>query len=142
LTAPKNLKGARRAGIKYEEKVQEFLLRKYPDNYVPSPWISYWEAKEVKAYWAQPDGLFIDVVAGHIIIVEVKLKHTSDAWWQLAMKYLPLVKELFGKEFSYSLLEVTKWHDPSTLFPVPYRMVPRVHLLKPNEFGVHIWNGV
>lgn len=140
LTAQKKLKGARRAGIKYEEKVQAFLSRTYQDAYIPSPWIHYWEAKEYKSYWAQPDGLLIDLVKGHIVIVEVKLRHTSDAWWQLAMKYLPLVKELFGTDFEYSLLEVTKWHDPSTIFPVSYRMIPRIHSIKPNEFGVHIWN--
>lgn len=139
-TTPKNLKGARRLGVKYEGFVQAQLLDQYEEKYIPSPWLKYREINDEKFHWAQPDGLLIDLRSGLIIIVEIKLRHTSDAWWQTQMKYLPLLKKLFGDDFSFGIMEVVKWYDPAVAFPVNYRMLPQIHYLRANEFGVHIRN--
>lgn len=118
------LTGVRRQGIKYEQRAHEWLLGLYPQKYVPSPWFQFIDDTSNKIQWCQPDGLLIDVRAGRIVVVEIKLKHTSDAWWQLYHKYLPVVHHTFGPLFKYCAAEVVKWYDCAIPFPGDIAMGP------------------
>lgn len=112
----RRLSAAKKRGITYENKVHKWLLEKYPDQYVPSPWIQFC-APNSRPEWAQPDGLLIDVRAGTIVIVEMKHSHTVTAWWQLRRKYQPLIRHLFGEDWSIHVCEITRWLDPALVFP-------------------------
>ena len=130
------LTGARANGVRYEKKIHEEFLRRYPANYLPSPWFEFWDGFGHR--WCQPDGLLIDVAQGLIVIVEVKHHHTGEAWWKLHKLYFPVVRALFGTEWEYRCLEVVRFYDPSTLFPAA-KLVEHPHLTPPLPIvGVHI----
>jgi hypothetical protein len=133
-------KGRRGQGIRYEKKGQEHLSELYGDFYVPSPWFYFYELGVNKPRWCQPDGLLFQPYLGRITIVEFKLQHTADAWWQLRWLYLPVVSKAFsGDLWDFSLCEVTKWYDPATLFPEKPRLREEITMTEPGEIGVHIW---
>ena len=74
---------ARQAGRRYEQQVHEHLLALYPTGYIPGPWIRFSDkARKERFSWCQADGWLIDFRRGLITIIEVKVRHTPDAWWQ------------------------------------------------------------
>lgn len=128
-------------GMGFERKVQENLFNRF-DNYVPSPWIRFLErgesARRRRWRWCQPDGFFIDYTAGRISIVEIKLRHTSGAWWQIRRLYEPVLKHLFGPAWSFTPIEVVKWYDGTVPFPEFHGLSPDPRGLADGRFGVHI----
>lgn len=129
-------KGAKGAGLRYEARVQRTFLSDYYSTYLPSPWFRF--VDDCGMRWCQPDGLIIDAVSGRIIIVEVKTSHTGEAWWKLHKLYLPVVRALFGDGFEYRCLEVVRYYDPATLFPL-VKLTAEPSAAPPLPFtGVHI----
>lgn len=140
---PRKVSGVRAAGISYERKCQAMLMEAFPLNYVQGPWFSFFIEGQHKLQYCQPDGLLIDIKQGLITIVEIKLRHTTDAWWQTRHLYVPVVGKLFGdKMWKYSIIEVVKWFDPDVVFPEKFQMLRDISHTRPGEFGVHIWGRV
>lgn len=130
----------RKAGRRYEDKVQEMLLKRYPDSYVASPWLCFKDrTRKAHHSWCQPDGWLIDLQRGLITIMEVKLSHTSDAWWQIRHLYEPVTRALFGSEWRYAACEVTRFCDPNVRFPEDITLTPDPAMLWDGAFGVHVW---
>ena len=128
--------GAQAAGLRYERKVQEKFSNLYEGEYVRSPWFHFL-SKGWK--WCQPDGLFIDILSGKIIIVEIKLRHTSNAWWQTRRLYEPVIQGIFPtSSWTYSILEVVHWYDPDTAFPEHFTFASTPFDVPDSGFGVHI----
>lgn len=137
----KRVKGARGAGLAYERKAHGYLSERYPYLYIPGPWLRFRNPQSYEWRYCQPDGFILDLQKLHLTLIEIKLKHTQFAWWQLLHLYAPVLRKLFGKDFSYSCCEVVKWFDPHTPFPGGFRCSPEVHQPRAQEFRVHIWNG-
>lgn len=132
--------GKRAQGVRYEGKVQEHLLSLYPENYIPSPWFCFSELGVDRIRWCQPDGLLILPLSGLIILMECKLQHTSDAWWQLRWLYLPVIARAFPPNlWKYGFCEVVKWYDCAIPFPEAIKLKANVADVRAEEFGVHIW---
>jgi hypothetical protein len=134
----KRVTGRRAQGVKYEKAAQAMLQERLGANYLPSPWIHFENAGELRAHWCQPDGLYFDEQNSHIMIVEMKYQHTSDAWHQVERLYRPVVEFLFPRQ-RISRLEVVKWFDPETTFPEEVRLVEAPERFMSDVFGVHIW---
>lgn len=132
-------RGAKWQGIKYERKAQEHLQKLYGERYVASPWIRYFDLVEEKLKWCQPDGIYFDVYRGLIVIVEIKLRHTPIAWWQLEKKYRPLVSHLFGPDFKVAVVEFVKWYDGTEPYPAPISLRRSLADARPDDFQVTIW---
>lgn len=133
-------KGAKGRGIRYEERVQRYLLDAFPTLYVPSPWLHFRESGYESFRWCQPDGMLIDAPKGVITLVEIKYSHTSDAWWQLNHLYRPVVQTLFPPRlWRIEVCEVVRWYDPAVAFPEPCRLVNNPLKDVPG-FRVHIFN--
>ena len=49
------------------------------------------------------------------LLIEIKTRHTYDAWWQLRHLYYPVVGKALGRELK--LLEVTRAYDPGVRLP-------------------------
>lgn len=136
----KKKRGRRAEGLRYEARVHEYLLDLYEGHYIPSPWFRFREVGKNRERWCQPDGLIISPLEGKITIVECKLQHTTDAWWQLKWLYLPIVMSAFPPRlWKYSVCEVCKWYDPAIPFPEKVTMTPFIDAVRGDEFGVHIW---
>lgn len=131
--------------MKYERKVHGYFGEWFGPLssgglYAPAQWIEFGNGSN-HSRWAQPDGLLVDFNRGLLTVVEIKLRHMQKAWWWLRELYLPLITFLFGPSWSYSVLEVVRFYDPSVTWPEPIRMVKSPDLLRNGQFGVHIWNG-
>lgn len=122
------------AGRRYERYAQAYLGKEYGDRYVPSPWFRF------DRRLCNPDGLLFVPEEKAIIIVEIKLRHTSDSWWQLRQLYAPVVSCFYKTSATHFwLLELVKWFDPATRYPEKIHRVPFPHLAPANGIGVCIW---
>lgn len=130
---------AQHAGNRYETKVHRYLYGLFPDQYLPAPWVRF-HSQGQRRRWAEPDGLVIDIREGTIAIVEAKLSHTLDAWFQLRRLYEPLIRHIFGHSWSYYIVEICGWYDPAVQFPEKVCMAPDLSKLGINEYNVHIYN--
>ena len=131
------MRGLKGKGKKYEGQVLASLDRRYPGCLIPLPWIRFWEGRQER--WAQPDGLLV-FPEGRVHIVEVKLRHTPQAWFQLVEVYSPLIRTLFPEElWEIRLNEVVRWYDPMVVFPGKCVLRPSLEEAGPNEVGVTIW---
>lgn len=132
--------GAQQAGLVYEKHVHRHLRKEFPSWYLPSPWFSYSRRQTpTVTNYAQTDGLIILPRSGRIIIVEAKKRHCAESYFQLVDKYLPLVSKCFGSNWTYSLIEICEWYDPSTSYPVKVRLQKSILDAQPDEISVHIW---
>lgn len=122
----------------YERKVQKHLSELY-EGYIPSPWLEFSCGGESEKRFCCPDGILVDIKRGLIVIVEVKLSHTADAWWQIRHLYQPLLEVLFGPNWRFAACEVTKFIDPATVFPEPFVRLRNIDDALPGKFGVHVW---
>lgn len=112
-------------------------LEDLPLPLLPGPWIEFQEKCSRRVRWCQPDGLLLDPFTGRAIILEVKYQHTADAWWQLTHLYLPVLAALLPG-WKFPLVEICKWYDPATSFPVAPRMLADPLEAREDLLGVHI----
>ena len=124
--------------MKYEERAQQHLEALYGKAYVAAPWFQYQEVGETRVRYCQPDGLLFEPSLRRVVIVEIKLKHTEKAWWQLRQKYGPLIQHVFPwMEIAYC--EVVQWFDLDIPFPELVELRPAVRMSQPDEIQVTIW---
>ena len=136
------VRGVRRVGQVYDARTQGYLTQLFEGNYLPSPWLIFQAANQPRPYlqYCQPDGLIFDWSRRVIVIVEIKLRHTPDAFWQVTNLYRPVLEHAFhGRRWHFRQLEVVKWYDPSTYFPCDVTMVSDPLLTPRKGMGVHIW---
>jgi hypothetical protein len=120
---------AQAAGRRYEEKALVFLNAWGMNNgytAVEKPWIKYIDMGKGLSY-CQPDCLLIGDSTDNLIIVEVKVRHTRDAFTQLR-KYRDLI-EVIHPKYVISTLEMCRYFDGSE-YNCP--LLPDV---RPHEFA-------
>lgn len=131
--------GKRAEGIRYEKKVHLLNEERFGERYVASPWFRFQELGGERVRWCQPDAILFNLEEGTITIVECKLQHTSDAWWQLKWLYLPVLSKAFpGTLWEFRLIEVVKWFDPATAFPEKVKMRADIEGVRKGDFAVNI----
>lgn len=132
-------KGRKAVGVRYENRVQDALQRRHK-NYIRSPWLQYGLSSQPgRTYYAQPDGLLVDLASGVITIVEIKYTHTPDAYFQLIDQYSPIVTDFFGKElWKFATIEVCRWYDAAIVFPTECKIRDSIASCRPGEFAVSI----
>ena len=133
---------AQRTGIRYEAKVQDHFQELYP-HYVRSPWFLYaTEEYPARINYAQFDGLLIDIYRGILTIVEIKYKHTADAYFQLVNKYVPILEKFFEVKgpriWQTAVVEVCRYFDPSIIFPCQVQRCEDISRLRAGPFFVNI----
>lgn len=132
-------RGAKAAGLRYDRRAAAHFAE--TTGFVGHPWIRF-GTRTARLRWAQPDGLFIDFQMGRITILEFKLKHTADAWWQLRRLYEPLLRFIFGESlWHYACCEVVRWYDPAIRIPEQVTFIDDPRRLFTNAYGIHIFSG-
>lgn len=131
---------AQAAGRRYEEKALPFLTQWARKNhYEPKnkPWIEYFDVTD-RRVWCQPDFIAIGQDTDNLIIVEIKVRHTRDAFMQLR-RYKSVIAELHPNHH-ISCLELCKNFDISefntTLLPEirPHSLPHAAVLFDPREW--------
>jgi hypothetical protein len=128
---PGTATAAQRAGKRYEKKVLTAVSKLFPHvgpksllppspvlsevvHALPSPWIAFTARRDRSAErHCQPDLLLIG--EREILVCEIKLAHTVDAYWQLRHLYGPVVAKLFPSH-TLRLVEITRSFDPVVRF--------------------------
>lgn len=100
---------AQTLGKKYETLVQKELCPF--ENYVPNQWIKFHNDRGMQ--FCQPDGFF--KFKDHILLVEIKLRHSIQAFYQLRDLYSPLLQKYF--DLPVRCVEIVKWFDPLVFWP-------------------------
>lgn len=138
---PHRVRGqALRRGIKYEAKVHERLGEEWGLQYIPNQWWKY-GLEDNRAHYCQTDGLLFLPDRKLCVLVEVKLKHTAEAYWQTENLYVPLLAGYFrNTDIKIAVVEVCKWFDPITPFPVKPTLCEELTAVHVNRFNVHILN--
>lgn len=140
LRARARTRGRKRAGMLYEARVHEYLAEA-TQFYLPGPWIIFTEEGSARKRWSQPDALILDFMRGRCTIVEVKLKHTDRAWWQIRRQYEPLLQRLLPQGWQFSALEIAQWVDPHLPFPEKITWVDHPTEVPIGAFGVQVFSG-
>jgi len=136
----KRIRGRKACGVRYEKRAHEHFQSQFHERYVVNPWIKYLLVGESRCRFAQPDALLFDMDAGVITVCEMKYQHTSDSYWQVVGKYIPLLEKMFPKKlWDIRVVEIVKWYDCNVQFPVGVKLRERIDAVKENEFAVHIF---
>lgn len=124
----------------YERKIHWWMERRFGVEYIPQQWFAYHWRGQIR--FAQPDGLLILPKRRVLLIVEVKYTHTPDAYWQIEHTYVPLMRCFLGQgnPWQIATVEVVKWFDPATRFPVKPTLCADLTQTGCKDFNVHILN--
>lgn len=127
---------AMKAGLRYEKQALQYLHGLFAPALLPRPWL-FFRTGGHKTHFCQPDALIVRPKS--VVVVEVKLRHCTRAWWQLRRLYQPVVQVIYPN-CKVRLLEVVRWFDGHEPFPEPWSMVedPRAISWR-HPIGVHIW---
>ena len=133
-TKSTRLKPSFARGLRYEKKVCKALSKEYAAFWRSGCWFQYQAERDKRSRYCQVDGL---LDAACLVVCEVKLRHTPEAYFQLFNLYLPVVQAAYpGRDLA--LCEVTKWYDSSTEFPCAITLLADLHAARPGDFSVHI----
>lgn len=131
----------------YQKKILQTLSDLYSDDFIPSPWFRYGFNYNNSIHYnvCQPDGILLKQKDAKLIvtIIEVKLAHTADAYFQLFDLYLPILQRYYGEHtplLEFRMLEIVKFYDPNKVVPARVHLTPNENDLPPNEFCVKIWS--
>lgn len=126
-------KGARAAGHRFEDQVVKVLNERYSEFTfgIPFEYSTIYNPRSI----CIPDGFF--VFPDEIIIAEIKLRHTKDAWFQLRCLYQPVLQKALRRPVR--LLEICKWYNPDEKFPEPCSVVRTLEAFKASTTGVGSW---
>lgn len=143
--AKRRKSGAKGAGLRYEERAQKLIeasLARENLIYVPSPWFKYRRhSAPDRENFAQPDGICPDVSRGIIYLIEIKIKHTIDSYFQLLDRYVPLLERYFNypeKLWKIAPIEVVRWYDPAIAYPCQVTMIQELHRAEPKDLSVYV----
>lgn len=133
-------RGPRADGLRYERRVLEKISAEVggAGGLVPSQWFSFLDGAGGQRRYCQIDGFSFDLCKGTITIYEIKLRHTHDSWWQLTQLYEPVLRAFFPSNvWTYRLIEICRWFDPATYYPVKPVMLANL-AQSFTGIGVHI----
>jgi hypothetical protein len=134
------VRGVRRAGQIYEQRAQNYFCEVYDACYLPSPWLQFRTKTASHLQYCQPDGLLFLPDKFAIVVIEFKLRHTANAYWQVHNLYVPVLEKIFaGRKWHFRKLEVTQWYDCNEYFPCDVTLVQDPLLVPKSKMGVHIW---
>lgn len=136
-----NFTPAQRAGLRYEDRVQLHLHSLLGPDYTQSPWIRFTEHTEFgdDKRACVPDGLLIR--SPNAFVFEIKIRHTTDAWFQLRKLYAPVVSQL---PFISRVIcvEICSSFDPNVIIPEDFSRIWGLEQFTRDpwsDFGVCVW---
>lgn len=146
VNLPRPKAAAAKLGLRFEGKVLASLQKKYLQAFTTGVPISF-QRKHGEFYQrpetAIPDGLLIQESSKTLLVVEIKLRHSVDAWSQLNRFYLPLLRGVFGNSLVLRTLEICRFYDPGVKLPVEKELVLSLEealKVKGEKYPVLIWD--
>lgn len=130
-SSPTNSKGSNasaRRGLQFEAKVLKEFSTLYGPRFISQFPFFFQEEMTTQLRRGQrgkiiTDGLLFSADWRSVCIVEVKLRHTADAYFQTSKFYKPIVEKAFGGCFEVFTLEVVQQYDPRVRLPAQRAVV-------------------
>jgi hypothetical protein len=133
LEPSSRVRGAKRAGVLFEKKVNDALTTLHPE-YLSGLGFTFMDSG-IRGICI-PDGVLYN--SRFVIVVEVKLRHCIDAWHHLRRLYAPVVSLAFKKPVV--CVEIVKYFDPAVRFPEPTKMIRSLsEVAERDPMGVLLW---
>lgn len=132
--APRRPRGAKRAGLQFEQRVADVLTGIYGGAFTRSPAIRYVKGGRPKL--AILDGLLR--LRHEVLIIEVKLAHTERVWEQLMDRYVPLVEAL-EPGATVRPVEICRSYDPHVRLPGAHTKITSLHASATGALEVLQW---
>lgn len=128
---------AQRAGLRYQQRVERFLSAASMGRWevISSPWFIFGDDRPGRNY-CQPDFL-LDLGNGCCVVVEVKIRWTVDAWYQLNELYIPVVLAARSAASCIPLC-ITKSYDPAIRAPGEVVLVDDLGSLSSSLFNLMV----
>lgn len=128
-------KGAKAAGVRFEKKIVKELEAIYPMFIAGIPF--HYRTRYNPRNNCLPDGILFR--EKDLVIIEIKLRHTADAWWQLRKLYQPVAVKAMGRPVR--LLEICKYYEPEVRVPESQPLFASLEqfLVSRVELGCLIW---
>jgi len=127
--------GAQKLGLYYESKVHDILEAIYEIDYRRSPSILFEDRSGL--HRCIPDGILN--IGSRLIIVEIKLRHTERAYWQLERLYKPVLGTMVVPGTRVYTVEICRSYDPDEVWPGVHEVVTSLHRLPLDRTGVLQW---
>lgn len=108
-------------GLRFEAEAISSLDAQL-ECFTPHPVFKYKVHENSTVFSAIPDGLALHPSRQELTIIEIKLRHSIDAWAQLFNLYVPVVSLAFPG-WKIKVLEICKWYDPDVKLPIKPFMV-------------------
>jgi hypothetical protein len=132
LAPSSRVRGAKRAGVLFENKVNDALTAKHSE-YLSGLGFTFSD-NGVRGICI-PDGVLYD--PGRLVIVEIKLRHCIDAWHHLRRLYAPVVSLAYQRPVC--CVEIVKYFDRNVKFPEPIKLIRSLEEATEGCLGVLIW---
>lgn len=135
------LSPAQKAGLAYEAKVLSDLLIDL-ESCVFHPALKFSSREHLYEYCI-PDAMATSKCGKVVTIIEIKARHTQDAWMQLHNLYLPVVRAIWPDRH-INLLEICKEFGPDVQLPGKSSVVDDLFswIESPQKlYGVFPWSG-
>lgn len=127
---------AQKLGLSYQRKITKWISEGNLGSFTvrPGVWFCYHDAD--KRRFCQPDILLVDESSKCMVVVEVKLRFTEGAWWQLSKLYLPVLRRVLGEDWILIPLCITKSYDPSVVVSNEVKICDDLFDSSPSSFNV------
>lgn len=132
-TNSKGSNASARRGLRFEAKVLKEFSALYGSRFI-SQFPFFFQEEMTRDFRRGQrgkiitDGLLFSSDWKKVCVVEVKLRHTADAYFQTTKFYKPIIEKAFGGCFEVSTLEVVQQYDPRVRLPAQ-----RAVVLSPDE---------
>lgn len=145
VNMPKPRAASAKLGLRFEGKVLKAIAALHQTCLITGVPISF-QRKHGEFYrraeLAIPDALLIHPASRTLLVVEVKLRHSTDAWLQLNRFYLPLLRKIVGDSLVLRAVEICRYYDPSVKLPVGKELILKLEdafKIKGEKHPVLIW---
>jgi hypothetical protein len=125
---PKPKASAAKLGLRFEKEVLKQLQKAYLSRFTTGVPLSFQEGATKGGFYqrpstAIPDGLLLSNDRRSLCLIEIKLRHSTDAWFQLNRFYLPILRRAIGSSLLLRTLEICRYYDPGVKLPQGKRVV-------------------
>jgi len=147
VNMPRPKGAAAKLGLRFEKQVLDSLAKRFTDRLVTGVPLSFQESPSKNGFYNQPstaipDGLLLSEDRRILLIIELKLRHSTDAWFQLNRFYLPILRRAIGTSLVLRTLEICRYYDPGVRLPEEKKLLLGVEEAFRLERGIHpvlIW---
>lgn len=130
----RRLSPAQKAGLAYQKRIVKYCQS--PSWSVRAgEWYCYSDLGAKRRY-CQPDILLDSGILEPLVVVEVKLRWTALAWWQLRKLYVPVLQRVYPNVPAFVSLAICRSYDPAIQIPEKVNLCDDIFDAKPSAFNV------